>query len=87
MFVFHVKGEKRRAVRTVCEGVLLLCGRMILSLKKNTYLLNRNFILVVGKVYGLNKQCGFIIVYAPNDEGRKAALWDVLLNDMDKKDV
>lgn len=50
-------------------------------------ILNRHFILIIGKIQGMVVRCGFLNVYAPNDEVVKALLWTMLLHELKSRDV
>ncbi|EOY16579.1 Uncharacterized protein TCM_035385 [Theobroma cacao] len=37
--------------------------------------MERNFLMIIGRVKGIDAKCGFINIYAPNDEGKRRDLW------------
>ncbi|EOY31763.1 Uncharacterized protein TCM_038894 [Theobroma cacao] len=57
-------------------GILSLWQKKFFELEE--YKTKKKFIMLIGRVKGIDYRCGFINIYDPNDEGKRKELWDEL---------
>ncbi|EOY08208.1 Uncharacterized protein TCM_022551 [Theobroma cacao] len=67
------------------SGILSLWQKKFFKLKECKT--ERNFIMLIGRVNGIDYRCGFINIYAFNDKGKRKELWDELNELMSNMEV